>query len=165
MEIRSADTTDLDLVLQMRLAFLGEVRGLPPTEITDDFRARTRAFLDTTQREGRLRTWIATDNGHALGIVSVIVNDTPPLPGETRCREGYVINEYVKPVARGRGVGRLLLQAALGSAETLGIRRYYLFATDAGRPLYATEGFASTDRYMTLPVPVGGRGVSQIQNR
>jgi GNAT superfamily N-acetyltransferase len=106
-----------------------------------------------------MRTWIAEEDGEALGIVSVVVNDVPPLPGETRCREGYIVNECVLPPARGRGVGRLLLHAALGSAETLGIGRYCLFAPDAGRPLYVTEGFGSTDRYMMLPVPVGGRRV------
>ena len=44
--------------------------------------------------------------GDVLGIVSVLVNDVPPLPEDPRSREGYIINEYVKPAARSRGVGR-----------------------------------------------------------
>jgi GNAT superfamily N-acetyltransferase len=156
MQIRPAEANDLDLILQMRLDFLSEVRGLAPVEATDEFRAETRAFIHRTQREDRLRTWIAEEHGKVLGIVWVVVNDVPPLPEDARSREGYIINEYVKPAARGRGVGRLLLGAALGSADKLGIRRFFLFATDAGKPLYVNEGFTSTERYMVLPVPVGG---------
>jgi GNAT superfamily N-acetyltransferase len=156
MKIRPAEVNDLDLILQMRLDFLSEVRGLAPVETTDEFRAETRAFIHRTQQEDRLRTWIAEEYGDALGIVSVIVNDVPPLPQDARSREGYIINEYVKPAARGLGVGRLLLGAALGSADELGIRRFFLFATDAGKPLYVENGFTSTERYMVLPIPFGG---------
>jgi GNAT superfamily N-acetyltransferase len=156
MQIRPAEANDLDLILQMRLDFLGEVRGLVPVEATDEFRAETRAFIHRTQREDRLRTWIAEEHGDVLWIVSVVVNDVPPLHDDARSREGYIINEYVKPAARGRGVGRLLLGAAVGSADKLGIRRFSLVATDAGKPLYVKEGFTSTERHMVLPVPLGG---------
>jgi GNAT superfamily N-acetyltransferase len=156
MQIRPAAVTDLDLVLEMRLDFLGEVRGLSAREITDEFRAETKAFIDRAQQEDRLHTWIAEEPGELLGIVSVVVNDVPPVPGDSRSKEGYIINEYVKPHARGRGVGRLLLRTALRSAGTLGIRRFSLFATDAGTRMYDAEGFSSNDRYMALSVPVGG---------
>jgi GNAT superfamily N-acetyltransferase len=156
MQIRSAVMSDLELVLQMRLDSFGEVRGPGPFEITDEFRAETRDFIDRAQREDRLRTWIAEEPGEALGIVSVVVNDVPPVPEDPKSREGYIVNEYVKPHARGRGVGRLLLRAALGSAGILGIRRFSLLATDAGKRMYVTEGFSSTDRHMVLSVPVGG---------
>jgi ribosomal protein S18 acetylase RimI-like enzyme len=156
MQIRPAEANDLDLILQMRLDFLGEVGGLVPVEATNEFRAETRAFIQRTQREDRLRTWIAEEHGDVLGIVSVVVNDVPPLADDPPSREGYITNEYVKPAARGRGVGRLLLRAAVGSADKFGIRRFSLVATDAGKPLYVKEGFASTERHMVLPVPLGG---------
>jgi len=155
MEIRSAESRDLELVLQLRLAFLCEVRGLDTSQITEQFRAGTRAFIDRTHREGRLWTWIAEERGDVLGIVSSVVHDVPPLPEDDRCREGYIINEYVKPSARGRGVGRTLLQSALDSSHDLGIRQFHLYATDAGAPIYVSEGFTLHDRFMVLPVPVG----------
>jgi GNAT superfamily N-acetyltransferase len=153
MQIRPAEANDLDLILEMRLDFLGEVRERAPVGTGNEFRAETRAFIDRTQQEDRLRTWVAEEQGDVLGMVSVLVNDVPPLPEDARSREGYIINEYVKPAARGRGVGRLLLRAALGSAGRLGIRRFVLLATDAGKPLYVQEGFTSAERYMVLPVP------------
>jgi hypothetical protein len=88
MEIRPAEATDLDLILQMRLDFLGEARGPAPVETTDELRAETRAFIHGIQREGRLRTWIAEEHGDVLGIVSVVVHDVPPLPEDARSREG-----------------------------------------------------------------------------
>ena len=44
--------------------------------------------------------------------------------------------------------------SSLASADTFGIRRFYLFSTDAGKAMYVTEGFVSTDRYMLLTVPI-----------
>ena len=153
MKIRTADSADLDLVLDLRLAFLCEVQALDPSEITDQFRAATRAFFDETHRAGRLRTWMAEGHGSVLGLVSTIVDDVPPLLEDDRCKEGYIINEYVIPSARGRGVGRLLLRSALDGASELGIRRFTLYATDAGSPMYRSEGFSPQDRFMVRTVP------------
>jgi len=154
MEIRTASESDLELVLRLRLDFLSELRA--PVQFPEGFPAVTRTFLERTQRDGHLYSWIAQEGREALGIVSVIVNDAPPLPEDVRCREGYIINEYVVPAARKKGIGRTLLRTALASAEALGIRRFRLIATEAGRPLYASEGFTAADRTMELPVPAGG---------
>ena len=123
MKIRTADSGDLDVVLDLRLAFLCEVRGLDPSEIT-------------------------------VQLVSAVVNDVPPLLEDGRSKAGYIINEYVIPSARGRGIGRLLLRSALECAAALGIRQFNLYATDAGYPMYRSEGFAAHDRFMVRTVSI-----------
>ena len=154
MKIRTADSGDLDVVLDLRLAFLCEVRALDPSEITVQFRSATWTFFDETQRAGRLRTWIAEEDGQVLGLVSAVVNDVPPLLEDGRSKAGYIINEYVIPSARGRGIGRLLLRSALECAAALGIRQFNLYATDAGYPMYRSEGFAAHDSFMVRTVSI-----------
>jgi GNAT superfamily N-acetyltransferase len=153
MRIRTANSTDLDLVTDLRLAFLCEVRELNPSEIADRFRAATRTFFDETRRSGRLWTWIAEEQGQVLGLVSLVVGDVPPLLEDAKCKEGFIINEYVIPSARSSGVGRLLLRSALDGGSEMGIRQFTLYSTDAGSPMYLSEGFAVHDRFMVRTVP------------
>ena len=87
-----------------------------------------------------------------VGIVSIALWDLPPLPGEPRTVEAFVLNMYVDPAHRSRGVGGQLLRACLASATALGIRRFQLIATPDGRPLYEKHGFASNDDRLELQV-------------
>jgi GNAT superfamily N-acetyltransferase len=154
MEIRRAQETDLDLLVRLRLTFLSEIRDVEPAEIRVQIQEGTRAFIDEHHRSGQLLTWIAEDEGQTLGIVSVVLHDVPPLLEDGRTKEDYVINEYVIPSARGRGVGRQLLQAALESAQVLGVRQFRLVATPDGASMYRSEGFAPHDRFMARSVPI-----------
>lgn len=123
-----------------------------PRSLTDE----TRSFLDRAQRSGSLHSWLAEDAGNCQGIVSVLLHDVPPLPEDSRTRQGLIINMYVLPEERQRGVGRALLEACLGSAPELGIRKFYLRATDDGRPMYLQTGFASDGNWMELKQPPVG---------
>ena len=66
---------------------------------------------------------------------------------------GFIINMYVRPAFRGTGVGHRLLEACLGAADGHGIRRFNLYATAAGRPLYEQAGFAVHPDWMVVQVP------------
>ena len=86
-------------------------------------------------------------------MASVVTHDVPPQPEDPRAHEGYVINMYVRPGSRGRGIGRRLLDACLGLAVEQDLRRFYLYATAAGRPMYEVAGFANHADWMVLRVP------------
>ena len=146
MEIRAA--ADLETVLALRLAFLGELRGVDPTDFDPAFVDVTRRYLEDATAADRIRSWLAFDGDVPIGIVSVLANDSPPLPEEHRAKEGYVVNLWVAPTARRRGIARTLLRTAKAAARDEGWRRLYLHATEEGRPLYEDEGFAPDARWM-----------------
>jgi ribosomal protein S18 acetylase RimI-like enzyme len=150
MRIRRAGAHDLALVSRMRLAFLADHRGVEPSSFPPDFADRTRRFLELRHRSGNLQSWIAEEDRRCVGIVSMLILDMPPRPDEPRTREGYVVNMYVDPADRGRGIGRALFDACIASAPEGGLRRVVLHATDAGRPLYETAGFRPNDDWMEL---------------
>jgi ribosomal protein S18 acetylase RimI-like enzyme len=62
---------------------------------------------------------------------------------------------YVRPAARGRGLGRLLAEAVIAAAQTRGYKRMLLDTlpamTDA-QSLYATLGFRKTKPYRYNPL-------------
>lgn len=152
--LRPATADDREEVLRLRLAFIADLRAVDPATFADGFVEATRRYLDDVEAQGRIRTWLAEGRpgDGAVGIISVLRNDAPPLPEEHRAHEGYVVNLWVAPDARRRGLARALLQAALDAAPGWGLRRLYLHATDAGRPLYEQTGFVTDHRWMGRPL-------------
>ncbi|WP_426570989.1 N-acetyltransferase family protein [Aquihabitans sp. McL0605] len=153
MLIRPTDDGDAEVVLRLRLAFIAEFREIEVAELTSAFVDATRAYLADVTARDRLRSWVAEADGEPVGLVSVLTQDAPPLPEELRAHEGYIVNMYVAPSARKQGIARQLLAATTGAARAEGWRRLYLYATDAGRPLYEHTGFAPDDRWMDLRLP------------
>ncbi|HEV8216320.1 MAG TPA: ribosomal protein S18-alanine N-acetyltransferase [Gemmatimonadaceae bacterium] len=89
-----------------------------------------------------------SDAGSVLGyVVAWFVAD-----------QGEIANIAVAPDQRGRGVGRALLDAALGEAATRGIAAVFLEVRDSNqraRELYASRGFEEVGRrrrYYRRPV-------------
>jgi GNAT superfamily N-acetyltransferase len=153
MQIRSAEPQDLDVLCRLRIEFLTEYRGLTPDAVSDHFVDQTRRFFQRKQADGTVLSWIAEDGGRTVGIVSVVLQDAPPHPEDPRSVEGLLINMFVRQPERGRGIGRLLLRACLASGPDYGIRRFNLYATEAGRSLYVNEGFSNRDDWMVLQLP------------
>jgi GNAT superfamily N-acetyltransferase len=150
MPIRLADDADLDLVTDLRLAFLADHRGVDPSTFAADFVTDTLAFVTHHHRAGTLLTWLADDDGTPAGIVSMLLRTVPPRPEARGTTEGYVINLYVPPDRRRRGVGRELFDALLRHARAERFRRLVLHYTDDGLPLYQEAGFAPDDRWLQL---------------
>jgi GNAT superfamily N-acetyltransferase len=86
----------------------------------------------------------------AVGVVTMLLLDLAPRPEDTSGLEGYLINMFVVPGHRRRGVGRQLLAECHREARELGLRRLLLHATDDGRSLYERAGFTPNSRWMEL---------------
>jgi GNAT superfamily N-acetyltransferase len=150
MHVRPATIDDLDVVCDLRIAFLADHRGTDPVAEDGGFTALTRAFVEPRLRDGTLPSWLADDGGRAVGTVSMLLVEMPPRPEDLRSLEGYVLNLYVRPDRRQRGIGRALFDACLAGATDLALRRVFLHATDDGRPLYLRRGFRTNDDWMEL---------------
>lgn len=153
MEIRAATDEDIAAAAALRMAFLGEVRQLAPDALEDPLAEATRRWLREASTAGRLHTWLAHDGELTVGLVSLAVHEAPPLPGDLRTAQGVVLNLYVVPARRGRGVARALMATALATARRLDLRNVALVATEAGRPLYWALGFGPDPRHLILPLP------------
>lgn len=149
MRIREAADDDQDLVARLRLAFLADESG--PEAVSEALAADTVAFLQVEHDAGRLRSWLAEDDGgRCVGVVSLLLHAVPPNPRVRSDAEGYVVNMYVEPAHRRQGVGHALLDALLAGGREQGLRRITLHASDAGRPLYESAGFTTDDTWLKL---------------
>jgi GNAT superfamily N-acetyltransferase len=93
------------------------------------------------------------DDGALLGSVSLVAEDSPELvafPGP------WLASLFVRPEARGRGLGEALVRALVGWAADAGIPRLWLF-TPQHRAFYERLGWS-----FEAPARVGGQAVDVL---
>jgi ribosomal protein S18 acetylase RimI-like enzyme len=99
--------------------------------------------------EGKYAGWITEDGGRPVASAGLLILDWPPHPldpgGEHR---GYLLNVFVEPEYRKRGLAHLLVERCLGEARSRGIRVVALHSSDAGRGVYKSLGFHATSEML-----------------
>src|SRR6266508_68348 len=100
---------------------------------------------DYARPQGRL--WLAMMGGEAAGCVGLRLCD------QESCEMKRL---YVRPIHRGRGIGKHLASTAIETAKNLGYRRMYLdtLASMSGAiALYRALGFKEMAAYRFNPLP------------
>ncbi|MTI44484.1 ribosomal protein S18 acetylase RimI-like enzyme [Roseibium hamelinense] len=89
--------------------------------------------------------FIAEVGRDAVGGVGLMVIDWPPhqLHPEVRQR-GYVLNVFVEPDHRGKGIAKRLMAASDAAFKERGVKHAVLTATAQARPLYERDGWRQT---------------------
>ena len=109
--------------------------------MTDAF----RPWLARKLKSGDYFGWIALAEGAPVAGLGMMVLDWPPHPSHPeQDRRGYILNMFVEPAHRGRGVAKALMQMAMEEAKRRGLQYMVLHATAMGRPLYETLGWRQT---------------------
>jgi GNAT superfamily N-acetyltransferase len=92
---------------------LGEMGGEDPRTLV----GATEAFLQRRIGSGGHFTSVAEEEGRLVGIASLEVFERLPYPGNLSGREGYVLNVYVEPASRRRGLAGALVRDLVGVAQ------------------------------------------------
>jgi GNAT superfamily N-acetyltransferase len=107
-------------------------------------------YLDAVPA-GTYRGWMIEDQTGGPGTVAPVVGGgglivMPWSPGPLRFdpRMAFVYNVYVQPAHRGRELARRLMETMHAWCRSEGIERLALNATDAGKRVYASLGYAAT---------------------
>ncbi|WP_321888826.1 GNAT family N-acetyltransferase [Paraburkholderia bannensis] len=153
MKARALGSGDLELVCRHREAMFREAGRDDATLAT--MTAHFRVWLAPRLADGRYFGFALHDadvdaDTHAqdaapLAGIGLMEIDWPPHPAhpEQDCR-GYVLNVYVEPHARRRGLARHLMQLADEEFTRRGIRYAILHSTEQGRDLYRQLGWGGT---------------------
>ncbi len=107
-----------------------------------------RACLEVRREivRGGYLGWLAVADGRIIGGVGVMPRRMLPRPSIPRGHlEAYVLNLYVEPDWRRKGVARALMAAVLAWARRRRIPLASLHASEMGRPLYRGMGFKPTN--------------------
>lgn len=148
IEIRLSRGSDEALFLEMRLECLREVYGFPENFCFDaDLVAQSREYFLC----GDHVTVFALDgNGKCAGLASLCFIDVMPTFEHPAGKRAHLMNVYVRAEARRRGIGKKMVARLIEEARARDATEITLDATEEGRLLYESLGFAENKEAMSL---------------
>ena len=140
--IRRATVADIPRVVDLRVAFLRDVR-----EVGNEagLRATVTEYLSRALPSGQCVVWVADADGEIVATGAMTVYERMMWDGVGR--EGYVLSMYTVPEYRRQGLAGEIVDAMLSFARE-GNLRLCLIATDEGRQIYERAGFRPDARYL-----------------
>lgn len=139
--LRPATAADAPSLARLRFEFRSSTG--PVVEGEAEFVRRCVRWMEERLRDGGAwRCWVAERDGATVGQLWAQLIEKMPNPSpELECH-AYLTNFYVREDARGRGVGSMLLSAALEWCRAGRVHAAILWPTERSRPLYERYGFA-----------------------
>ena len=117
--------------------------------VLDTLRSASEPWTSRMIQAGKYLGWIFSDDQKPVASAGLLILDWPPHPfdptGETRA---YLLNVFVDPEYRRRGLARSLVNCCLEEARRCNIRVVSLHASREGAPLYEHLGFKPTNERM-----------------
>lgn len=145
MEARAADsglevwpvaTGDLELICRHREEMFRDAGDDEATlrAMTEHF----RTWLEPRLADGSYLGYTLRCDGTVAAGVGLMLIDWPPHPRHpTADKRGYILNLYVEPEYRRRGLGHQLMALAEEELARRGATLLILHATEKARPLYS----------------------------
>lgn len=151
---REATAADAALIAAHRRAMFAAM-GRSQEAALDTMARNFASWVARAIAERRYEGWIIADGLHPVASAGLFILDWPPHPldpvGEKR---GYLLNVFVEPDYRRRGLAHDLVEMCMIEARRRGIHVVTLHASDAGRPIYESMGFNAGNE-MIYVAPAG----------
>ena len=155
--IRKASTADIPTIARHRAAMFHDM-GMLPADREEALVHATAAYLAHALPGGEYLGWIAERGGPEAEIVGgggAQLRSILPRPDGANDKlelgpEAIVLNVYVEPGWRRKGVAEALMRALLTELSEMGVYRIVLHASPDGRRLYERLGFEPTNEMRLL---------------
>lgn len=142
--IRLASAADAGEIARQRARMFQDM-GLNSPEETELLREASVPWLAERMEAGDYVGWLVERQGGVVGGGGILLRESGPVPGCLRVgRAGHIVNVYVEPGHRRRGLARRVMETILEWCLREGIDHVTLSASDEGRALYESLGFRTT---------------------
>ena len=156
--VRPATDADIPSLAHHRAAMFRDMGQLAQGP-DESLELATTSYLRDALPRGEYIAWVAEDNGTPAAVIGgagvqirpILPRPVPGSGGLELGPEAIVLNVYVEPEWRRRGVADTLTRTLLDSVGERGIRRIVLHASDDGRRLYERLGFVQTNEMRLGP--------------
>ncbi len=142
--IREAGTGDAAAIAAQRAAMFVDMGSKDPDAV-ERMRVAAEREIARGLEDGSYRAWLAEAGGSVVAGGGVITAPFQPTPSDPAPRRAWIVNVYVVPAWRGRGLAHALMSVMVSWCRERGFGAVSLHASDAGRPIYEELGFARTN--------------------
>ncbi len=148
---KKADIDQLDLLVKTRVEVLQAANLLGDDADMSEVEAASLQYYREALLDGSHTGYLAFDGEDFVGAGGVSYYRVMPTYHNPTGRKAYIMNMYVRPAYRRRGIATQMLDLLVADTRQRGIQSISLEATDAGRPLYTKYGFVPMEHEMELP--------------
>jgi GNAT superfamily N-acetyltransferase len=146
-ETRRATVADAEAIARQRLrmfadAGMAEEAAMGP--MTTNFADWVRPRL----ADGSYVGWLVEEGEQLIAGAGLWVIEWPPHFMDAKPQRAYLLNFYVAPEMRRRGLAHELLALAVAEAKERGIKVVTLHASQFGKPVYEQAGFTMSNEMM-----------------
>ncbi|KKN04169.1 hypothetical protein LCGC14_1100070 [marine sediment metagenome] len=151
-ELRRANLSDIDKLIDFRVEFLEEIQNPPPDMEMEIFLKSLKDSFLEKMKSNDFIAWLAESDYEIIATSGLSFLQKPPHFINLTGRFAYIMNMYTKPEWRRKGIGLALLEKLFEEIKKKGIQSVVLHATPAGRPLYEKYSFRENngDKEMIL---------------
>lgn len=149
-EIRHASVADAALITQQRHQMFAD-NQLATEERFAEMDANFLPWVTERLADGRYVGLLLEEEGQVIAGAGIFFMDFPPHYLDPEPVRAYLLNFYTAPDARGRGLARLLLEAAVAECRRRGVAVITLHASRFGKPVYERFGFTLHNEYVLRP--------------
>lgn len=129
---------DIDTLMAWRDEVLRAVFGITPSA---ELLMANRRYYEVHVADGSHVPVVAASGGNECGCGAICLSDELPSPDNPSGRCAYLMNIYVRPQFRSRGIGHAIVRHLVDVARQLGCDKIYLETTPEARSLYRGVGF------------------------
>jgi GNAT superfamily N-acetyltransferase len=138
--IRNGTVGDVPEILRQRRGMYEDMGYGDPAALDAMVRS-CEAYVSKALADGSVRSWLACVDEHIVGGGAVLISPWPGHPYDLECRRATILNLYVYPEFRRKGIARKLMRTMLRWCEREKFAGVWLHASDDGRHLYEALGF------------------------
>ncbi|HOV28304.1 MAG TPA: GNAT family N-acetyltransferase [Pseudobacteroides sp.] len=142
VKIRRGNIEDINSLVELRLNLLKEVGNIKDDTNIEELKKSSIDYFEKKIDNGFL-FWVAEDNLKVIGISGLVFMERPPENGNLTGLEGYIMNIYIVPTYRHKGIAIGILKKMILFLKEMGVKRVWLHATEDGRIIYDKIGFKS----------------------
>ncbi len=141
-----AGTERVGEFIKLRIELLCGIYDKPETEFEGEFTRLSEEFF----RHGNQTTVLAFNGERAVGCATICYFTVMPTYDHPPGKRAHIMNVYTNADYRRRGIARKMVTMLLDEAREHGVSYISLDATENGRPLYTSLGFAANEENMGL---------------
>jgi GNAT superfamily N-acetyltransferase len=136
-----ATTNEIPGLCANRIAFLRELTGEGSDEEAAALKSQLEAYFEEALESGEYVSWLAVHEENIIGAGGMVMRRQPGSFRNPSGKVGYIMNMYVLPDHRRRGISAGLLEKLIAEGKQHGVTMFELHATQEGEPVYVRRGF------------------------